>query len=272
MRLRYLALVFILLAAVGLNNGIFAVESITITGSDTMVILAQRWAEEYMRSEEGISIQVSGGGSGTGIAALINGTTDICSASRPVTQGELKRIREKYGTTGVQVTVAKDGILVYINQKNPVSSITSEQLRKIYTGELTNWNEIGGPDHQIIVYGRENNSGTHYFFKQEILLGDEFSTSVQSLQGTSAVVNAVSHDPYGIGYGGTAYASGVKIVGINDILPTKDNVTSGRYPLARDLYMYLRYRPSGHLKTFVDWVLSTDGQGIVDDIGYYPVR
>lgn len=256
----------------GTAMGLYAVERITIKGSDTMVILAQRWAERYMEHSRGVSIQVTGGGSGTGIAALINGTTDICNASRPITPEEALKLRERYGVSGVQVTVARDGLMVYLNKSNPVENLTLEQLRGIYTGVITNWSEVGGPDHKIIVYGRENNSGTYAYFLEEVLQGKAFSSSVQSLPGTSAVVHAIAKDKYGVGYGGTAYAAGIKAAMIEGVSPTKENVAARSYPLGRDLYIYMRFQPSGKTKRFIDWVLSPEGQKIVRDVGYYPIR
>lgn len=253
-------------------------KSITVKGSDTMVILGQRWAEIYMQKNPGSVIQVTGGGSGTGIAALINGTTDICEASRPMKDAEKTKLKERYFTLGVEIPVAKDGLAVYLHETNPVEKLSLEQLKAIYTGQITNWNEVGGPDAKIILYGRENNSGTYVFFKDNVLKGADFAPQTATLPGTAAVVNAVAKDKNGIGYGGAAYAKGIKFCKVSEktdgqaFEPNLATVESGQYPLSRDLYWYLRSRPTGDVKKLVDWVLSPEGQKVVSEVGYFPVK
>ncbi len=252
-------------------------QTITIKGSDTMVILTQRWTEVYPHKDR-VRFQVTGGGSGTGIAALINGTTDICASSRPLRPSESEQLQRKYGTRGVEVRVARDGLAVYVHRNNPVEKLTLQQVRDIFTGKITNWKQVGGPDARIILYSRENNSGTYEFFKDHVLQGQDFAPTAQHMPGTAAVVNAVAKDRWGIGYGGAAYARDIKEVAIAEApgkpyyLPTLENVVSGRYPISRFLYFYLRERPSGELKAFIDWVLSDDGQRVVTEVGYYPIR
>lgn len=252
--------------------------SITIKGSDTMVILAQRWAEKYMAANPGAVLQVTGGGSGTGIAALINGTTDIATASREMKQDEKLKLRDRYQTMGIEIPVAKDGLAVYLHESNGVKEFSFEQLHDIYTAKITNWKQVGGADAPITLYGRENSSGTYVFFKEVVLLGADFAPSCQTLPGTAAVVNAVAQDPNGIGYGGAAYAKGVrecavrKDVGSPAVLPSEATVKDGSYPLARPLFFYTRRQPEGNVKAFVSWVLSADGQGIVKQVGYYPLQ
>ncbi len=251
---------------------------ITVKGSDTMVILGQRWAEAYMNERAGQIVMVTGGGSGTGIAALINGTTDICQASRPMKPDEKLKLRDRFQTTGVEIPVAKDGLAVYVHEANPVKSLTLEQLRGIYMGAITNWKQVGGGDAPIVLYSRENNSGTYVFFKDAVLGGRDFSPRAQTLPGTAAVVNAVSKDPNGIGYGGAAYAKGVRDValqrapGTAGVLPTAATVKDGSYPLSRPLYFYLRRKPEGDIRAFVDWVLSDAGQALATRVGYFPLR
>lgn len=251
---------------------------ITIKGSDTMVILGQRWAELYMSSHPGAVIQVTGGGSGTGIAALINGTTDICQSSRPMKDDEKKKLRDRFQTQGNEIPVARDGLAIYVNASNPVKQLTLDQLRLIYTGEVTNWKQVGGEDAAIILYSRENNSGTYVYFKDHVLKGADYSARCQTLPGTAAVVNAVLKDPKGIGYGGAAYAKGVKECAVSPkagapgVLPTPEAIRDGSYPITRYLYFYTRTKPSGDVKKFLDWVLSAEGQGIVTKVGYFPVR
>jgi phosphate transport system substrate-binding protein len=256
----------------------FPAETVTVKGSDTMVILAQRWAEVYMSKNPDVTIQVTGGGSGTGISALINGTTDICNASRPMKGSERDKLKQRYNTLGVEVKVARDGIALYVHESNPVTELSLEQLKDIYTGRITNWREVGGPDARIILYSRENNSGTYVFFKDNVLMGEDYAAFAQNMPGTAAVVNAVSKDQLGIGYGGTAYGKGIKFLRVKrdakspGYEPTAESVRAGDYPISRYLYMYVRSRPTGAMKRFIDWILSDEGQAIVSKVGYFPVR
>ena len=265
-------------ALVALPRPASAARGLTVKGSDTMVILAQRWAETYMRSHRGRIVQVTGGGSGTGIAALINGTTDVCMASRPMKEAEKNKLRERFQTRGVEIPVAKDGLAVYVNAANPVKQIDEAQLRDVYLGKVTTWKALGGPDEPITLYGRENSSGTYVYFKDVILGGRDFAARAQTLPGTAAVVNAVARDAYGIGYGGAAYAKGVRDLalaagpGKPAVLPTAATVADGSYPLTRFLYFYVRNKPAGELKEFVDWVVSPEGQALATQVGYFPLR
>lgn len=253
-------------------------EVLTIKGSDTMVILSQRWAELYMQKHPDVSIQVTGGGSGVGLSALINGTTDICNASRPMKRSESAKLKERYSSLGVEIKAARDGVTLYLHKDNPVKELSLEQVRKIYEGEVTNWKQVGGNDAKIILYGRENSSGTYVFFKDEVLKGNDFSPSMQSIPGTAGVVNAVAKDISGVGFGGVAYAKGVKYVKLKADAngtayePTEENIRSGNYPLSRYLFMYMRSRPSGVAKDFIQWVLSEEGQRVVTKVGYFPVK
>jgi len=266
------------LAAIMIAGAAFAPQSkITIKGSDTMVILAQRWAEIYMKQHPETSIQVTGGGSGVGLAALINGTTDIANSSRPIKKSEIEKLKSRYNTLGVEIPCAKDGITVFLNESNNIKELTLKQLSDIYTGKITNWKEVGGADVKITLYGRENSSGTYVYFKEEVVKAD-YAASCQTLPGTAAVVNAVKKDKYGIGYGGAAYAAGVKHCMVKKdasspaYLPTAENVAKDLYPITRYLYMYMRNRPTGDLKKFVDWILSPEGQKVVTGVGYFPVK
>jgi phosphate transport system substrate-binding protein len=255
-----------------------AAGAITIKGSDTMVILGQRWAEDYMKKNPNTVIQVTGGGSGTGISALINGTTDICASSRAMKPAEKEKLRDRYNNVGVEIAVARDGLAVYVSATNALTEISIPDLKGIFTGKITNWKQIGGPDNNIIVYSRENSSGTYVFFKEHVLGGADFTPRAQTMPGTAAVVNAVSKEKFGIGYGGAAYAKGIKILKVKkdatsaSINPEKKTVLDGTYPLARPLFFYLRNKAAGEIKSFIDWVLSPDGQGIVEKVGYYPVK
>ncbi len=252
--------------------------TITVKGSDTMVILGQRWAEEYMKKHSGVSIQVTGGGSGTGISALINGTTDVCQASRAMKDTEKEKLRDRYSTMGTEIPVARDGLSVYVSASNPINELSMEQLKSIFTGKVTNWKEVGGADAKIIVYSRENSSGTYVFFKEHVLNNADYTVRAQSMPGTAAVVNAVAKEKNGIGYGGAAYAKGIKIIKVKKdasspgVTPDLAHVKDGSYPLSRPLFFYLRNKPAGDIGAYVDWVLSPAGQAIVTKVGYFPVK
>jgi phosphate transport system substrate-binding protein len=251
--------------------------SVTLKGSDTMVILGQRWAEDYMKKNPGITIQVTGGGSGTGIAALINGTTDICESSRPMKDAEKADVQAKRGAPAVETKVALDALAVYVNDKSPLQEISIPALRKIYLGETTDWKDVGGPAHKIVLYGRENNSGTYGYFKEHVLEGKDFAAATQTLAGTSAVVNAVKGDVFGIGYGGIAYLEGIRALKVKkddaspSVAPTLDTAQSGTYPISRFLYFYTAGTPTGTARKFIDWAVSAEGQKVIGDVGYYPL-
>jgi phosphate transport system substrate-binding protein len=268
----------VVLAVLLLGLPLFGQETITVKGSDTMVILAQRWAERYMQAQKDVVIQVTGGGSGTGISALINGTTDICNSSRPMKPSERDKLKSRYGSRGVEIKCAVDGLSVYVHESNPLNELSMAEIKNIYRGTITNWKEVGGPDQRIILYGRENNSGTYVYFKDHVLEGEDYAAAMQSLPGTAAVVNAVARDKNGIGYGGAAYGKGIRELKVKKDAssqafgPTLQNIKSGDYPVSRFLYLYLRNRPAGTLKSYIDWILSDDGQKIVTEVGYFPIR
>jgi phosphate transport system substrate-binding protein len=265
------------LAIVIVTSSFVQQTKITVKGSDTMVILAQKWAELYMKKNPAATIQVTGGGSGVGITALINGTTDICNSSRPMKQTEIEKLKARYNTLGVSIPCAKDGVTIFLNEANKVQELTLKQLGDIYTGKVRNWKEVGGNDAEIRLYGRENSSGTYTYFHDEVVKAD-YAASVQSLPGTAAVVNAVKKDVNGIGYGGAAYAIGVKHAKVKKdanssaFLPTAETIGKGEYPITRYLYMYLRNRPTGETKKYIDWILSEEGQMVVSEVGYFPYK
>lgn len=258
------------------ENG--AGQALTMKGSDTMVQLGQRWAETWQQASPGAVVQVTGGGSGTGIAALLNGATDIAQSSRPMKDKERADFKAKFNRDVVEVKVALDGLGVYVSEANPLSEISIPQLRDIYTGKITDWKDVGGSPGKIILYGRENNSGTYEYFKEHILDKADFAARTQTLSGTAAVINAVSKDTQGIGYGGIAYAKGVKVLAIKKdanspaIAPDLKHVEDGTYPISRFLYWYLPGEPTGEKKKLVDWVRSEAGQAVVKDVGYFPVK
>lgn len=252
--------------------------AVTIKGSDTMVLLGQWWAENYQQSHPQLVVQVNGGGSGTGIAALLNGTTDITQSSRPLRDSERSEFRAKYHRDLIEVKVALDGLGIYVHEANPINELTIAQVREIYAGRCTDWQEVGGTPGKIILYSRENNSGTYEFFKDHVLAKEDFAARTQTLSGNAAVINAVSQDQGGIGYGGIAFAKGVKTLAIKRdsqspaIPPLFEHVTSGAYPISRFLYWYLPHEPTGEVKKLVDWVLSQAGQNALKEIGFFPIK
>ncbi len=254
-----------------------AATPVTVKGSDTMVILGQKWAEVYMQKNPDAKIQVTGGGSGTGIAALINGTTSIAEASRPMKPQEIASAESRQGGKVKEEPVALDALSVYIHETNPLQAASLPTLRKIYTGQITNWKEVGGSDAPIVLYSRENNSGTYVFFKEHVLQNDDFDPTAQTLPGTASVVNAVANDRNGIGYGGIAYAQGIRALRIkkDDLAPavegTLENAQSGKYGLARELYFYFFPGKNDSADAFAAWVLTPEGQKVVSDVGYYPL-
>lgn len=263
---------------VALALPVFGQKAITVKGSDTMVIMNAKFAEAFMNANPGVTIQVTGGGSGVGLAALINGTTDIAASSRPIKTGEIDKLKQRFATQGVGVPVARDGLAVYLSTSNPVQELTLDQLRDIYMGKINNWKDVGGRDAPIVLYSRENSSGTYVYFKDFVLKGKDFSPRAQTLQGTAAVVNAVSKDSNGIGYGGAAYARGVRFAKVKKdpkspgYQPSPETVAANQYPITRNLFYYLRAAPKGDTRKFIDWILSPEGQATVTRVGYFPVK
>jgi len=275
---RYLLLGFLvstILSTAGVSS---RAAEITIKGSDTMVILNQKWAQEYMKKHPDVNIQVTGGGSGTGIAALRNNTTDIAAASRLIKPKEIQDFLVNSGIKPIQYKTCLDGVAVFVNASNPLTEISIPTLGKIFRGEITNWKQVGGSDQPIVLYSRESNSGTYAFFKEEVLQEKDYSPRAQTLAGTAALIDAVSKDVKGIGYGGVGYAHGVKALKLrrtdSDVAtaPTQENVESGVYPLSRSLNFYLNPRSTDpEIEKFVKWVRSAEGQKIVALVGYYPL-
>ncbi len=253
--------------------------SITAKGSDTLVILAQKWAEVYMSKTPGTTVQVTGGGSGTGFAALQNKTTDLANASRKIKGKEIEACVKAFnGRRPTEYKVCLDGLSVYVGKENPVKELTVAQLEDIFTGKVKNWKQVGGPDAPITVYSRENSSGTYEFFKENVLKGKDFVASAQTMPGTAAVLQAVAKDKNGIGYGGAAYGEGAKHLSIKAdesspaIEPTEENVVKGTYPIWRYLYIYVNPNlDKGEVATYLTWIRSDEGQKVVKDIGYFPL-
>lgn len=250
---------------------------LTIKGSDTMVHLVSAWAEAYMRLHPETEISVTGGGSGTGFAALLNGTTDICAASRNMMPKEVE-LAQARGMTPVRYLVARDGIAIIVHPSNPVAVLTMEQLRKIYTGAYDNWNQVGGTDRPIVVYSRDNSSGTFVFFQEHVLLKRDYRADARMMPATSVIVQAVSEDEGAIGYVGLGYAmearGSVKILSIRPasgepaVKPSEESVVSGKYAITRPLRLFTSEEPSGLTAAFIEFCLGREGQEIVREIGY----
>ncbi len=273
MKKTILSLSLAALAALSASAG-----SITVKGSDTMVILAQKWAEVYMGRHPETKIQVTGGGSGTGFAALLTGATDLCNASRKIKAKEVGTFAEKFKIRPTEYKVAVDGLSVYVSADNKVEELTLEQLELIFTGKIKNWKEVGGADLPITVYSRENSSGTYEFFKEHVLKGKDFVASAQTMPGTAAVLQAVAKDSKGIGYGGAAYGAGAKHLRVKKddaspaVEPNEETVLSQKYPIWRYLYVYVNpAQDKGEIASYLNWIRSDEGQAIVKDIGYYPI-
>jgi len=252
--------------------------SITVKGSDTMVILAQKWAEVYMTSHQDAKIQVTGGGSGVGLAALQNGQIDIADSSRTIKAQETEAYVKKFGKRPREYKVALDGLSVYVNNDNKIKELDVAQLKDIFTGKIKNWKEVGGDDEEIIVYSRENSSGSYEFFKDHILKGKDFVASAQTMPGTAALLQAIEKDKRGIGYGGAAYGAGARAIGVKKdastpaVQPTEETVVNGTYPIWRYLFVYLNPdADKDEIAAYLNWIRSNDGQKIVKEIGYYPL-
>ncbi len=253
--------------------------SITVKGSDTLIVLAQKWAEVYMGEHKDVKIQVSGGGTGVGFAALQNQTTDLCDASRKAKSAEIANCVKVFnGKRPTEYKVALDGLSVYVNPENPVKELTLDQVKDIFTGKVKNWKAVGGADAPITVYSRENSSGTYEFFKEHVLKGSDFAASAQTQQGTALIVQSVVKDKNAIGYGGAAYGGSSKLLAIKKdenspaIVPNEETVVNGTYPIWRYLFVYLDpSKDKGEIAAYLNWIRSDEGQKYTKEVGYYPL-
>jgi phosphate transport system substrate-binding protein len=252
-------------------------------GSDTIVNLALAWAEEYQNIHPEIRLSVTGGGSGTGIAALINGTVDIANASRQM-KTEEKESAIANGSNPVEFIIARDAIAIIVNPENPIENLTLQQISDIYSGKINNWKDLGGEDRPIVRLSRETNSGTHVYFLEEVIrLGEKenetlFSRDTLLLPSSEGIGAEIRQNPNAIGYDGLGYVTEeMKVIGVASstsgdfILPSSETVNSGAYPIARDLYMYTKDEPSGKIKEYLDWILSPEAQEIVTELGFVPI-
>jgi len=258
-------------------------QTIENIGSDTIVNLALAWAEAYQKVSPDVRVSVSGGGSGTGIAALVNGTTDIANASRKIKAEEIADAK-KNGIEPHEIEIARDAIGVIVNPANPVEQLTLQQISDVYSGKIKNWREIGGEDRPIVLLSRESNSGTHVFFLEQVVrLGQKdnktlFSQDTLLLPSSEGIIAEVRQNPNAIGYDGLGYITPeVKTLAIAPkadgeyVKPSVESVNSGKYPIARPLFMYTPGEPTGAVKTYIDWILGPDGQKIVKDLGFVPL-
>lgn len=252
-------------------------------GSDTIVNLALAWAEEYQNLHPEIRISVTGGGSGTGIAALINGTVNIANASRKISADELKQAEAK-GIKPVEKIIARDAIAVIVNPENPVSQLTLQQISDIYSGKIDNWTQVGGENRPIVRLSRETNSGTHVYFLETVLrLGDKtnktlFSMDTLLLPSSEGIINELRSNPNAIGYDGLGYVpKDLKMIAIAKkdgdpyVLPAISTVNDKTYAISRDLYMYTAGEATGAEKDYLDWIVATDAQKIVAKLGFVPI-
>jgi phosphate transport system substrate-binding protein len=257
-------------------------QTIVNKGSDTIVNLALAWAEAYHQVEPEVSISVTGGGSGTGIAALINGTLDLANASRQIKPEEREQA-EANGIIPVEFVVARDAIAIIVNPNNPVERLTIGQLSDIYSGKIVNWSQVGGEDRPIVKLSRETNSGTHVYFLEIVLRrGDSedktlFSPDTLLLPSSEGISAEVRDNPNAIGYDGLGYVTpDVKVIAVAAdqsgpfVLPSADTVNNGLYPIARDLYMYSADQPTGRVLDYLNWILGPEAQRIVSELGFVP--
>ncbi len=253
-------------------------------GSDTIVNLALAWAEAYQVEHSEVRISVTGGGSGTGIAALINDTVDLANASRQIKAEEIEEAQAK-GVEPVEHIIARDAIAVIVNSENPVNELTLQQISDIYSGEITNWSEVGGEDRPIVKLSRETNSGTHVYFLETVLrLGNSddetlFSMDTLLLPSSEGIISEVRQNPNAVGYDGLGYVpDDVKMIAIAKeaggeyVLPSIETVNDKTYAIARDLYMYTNGEPTGVVKDYLDWILSEEAQQIVAELGFVPAK
>lgn len=257
--------------------------SIENKGSDTMVNLALAWAEQYQKLHPEVRLSVTGGGSGTGISAIINHTVDIANASRQI-KPEENAAAEKNGVKPVEYIVARDAIAVIVNPNNPVSQLTLQQISDIYSGKINNWKQVGGDDLVIVRLSRETNSGTHVYFLEQVLrLGQKdnktlFAPDTLLLPSSEGITAEVSDNPHAIGYDGLGYITPeVKVVAVARdssspfVMPSAESVNNNSYPIARDLYMYTVGEATGAIRLYLDWIMTPEAQAIVQSLGFVPI-
>ncbi|MEL6822546.1 MAG: phosphate ABC transporter substrate-binding protein [Calditrichota bacterium] len=264
-----LAVILLLISCAGLQKAEPTV--IRIQGSDTMLKLMQQCAAEFMEENPLVSIYVDGGGTSVGLERLIAGAVDICMASRTLRPDESVALADNYQSVGMSILIAKDALSVYLNPDNPVRDLTPEQLKLIFTGVYTNWNEVGGREETILLASRPSNSGTHLYFRERILDGEEYEPSSLVLSTTESVINYIRKHPNAIGYGGFAYGPDLPHIKINGVEPTESSIRDDQYPITRYLLLYTLEKPRGEVKKFIDWMTDVRGQVMVREAGYVPL-
>jgi len=282
---------FVLILLTGCGNQAASAENSPSTsdtienkGSDTIVNLALAWAERYQEVKPEVRLSVTGGGSGTGIAALINGTVDIANASRRIKPEEIESAKAN-GSDPVEFIIARDAIAVIVHVDNPVDELTLQQISDIYSGKLNNWSQLGGEDRPIVRLSRETNSGTHVYFLEEVLrLGEKenktlFSTDTLLLPSSEGIGAEIRLNPNAIGYDGLGYVTHeMKVIAVareeggEYINPSAESVNNGKYPIARDLYMYTNGEPEGVILEYLDWIMASEAQEIVMKLGFVPIN
>ena len=261
------------------GNICFAGDMVQIKGSDTLINVVQKLAEEYMSKKPGTAIAVTGGGSGTGIAGLVNKKCDIANSSRQIKASEVDDANKR-GVDPKRVVVAIDALSIVVSTQNPIEKLTVDQIGKIYRGEIKNWNEVGGNDSPITLYGRQSNSGTYDFMKENVMFG-EYSPNLKSMNGNAQIGEAIKQDASGIGYIGVGYAkeaTGIKVLEVSLKAGGKSysplnsaDVKSGYYPITRPLNQYINGVPKGVAKDFIEYELSSEGQAIVEKEGFFAI-
>ena len=261
------------LACLAINN---QAQKVVIKGSDTVLPLTQKEAEIYMKKNAGKSITVVGGGSGVGIAALVDNSTDIAMSSRKIKMDERMKLQDA-GRAFKEVIIANDALSVIVNPTNKVSKLTRQQLEGIYTGKIKNWKEVGGDDMTIVVYSRETSSGTYEFFKDHVMNRKNYASSVLNMPATGAIIQSISQTKGAIGYVGLAYMNkevkdiAVSYDGKTFVKASMENAMNKTYPIVRPLYYYYPASKEALVKPFIDFVMSTEGQKVVDQVGYIPL-
>lgn len=262
-------LIFLIL--LGCSSKPYKTSVIRIKGSDTMLILTRKLADEYMNRNPGVSIYVEGGGTANGIKSMIKREVDICTASRLLKPDEAKLLADYYGTLGMYFLLAKDALSIYLNPQNPVKNLTIEELKKIYTCKITNWQQLGGNNEPVLLVSRNPNSGTYLYFKEHILEGEEYCPQAVVIPTTESIIDFITENKNAIGYGGIGYGEDIYHSTIEGIEPTEDNARNDTYPITRYLHFFTSKSPSGEIKNFIDWVITPEGQKIIRKEGYIPL-
>lgn len=278
LKMRKILFSIILVSGIALCAFLTNLQAQKIKGSDTMLPLSQKAAESFMKKNPSKTLTVTGGGSGVGISALVEGTTDIAQSSRKIKFDEKKKLQEA-GKSVKEVIAAYDALAVVVHQENSVSNLTREQLEGIFTGKIKNWKEVGGNDEKIVPYSRETSSGTYEFFKENVLKNKNYMSGILSMPATGAIIQSVSQTKGAIGYVGLAYLNDkVKAIkvsydgGKKYVEPSVANAKNNTYPIVRPLYYYYVATSEGKVKPYMDFILGSDGQKIVSDIGFVTLK